>query len=164
MKGDIRCSPFVEPADVKACIEGAVKEFNDSLDTRGGPGPYSKYVLPDDVPLAGADRRRGEVILTFTSTDDTISLFEGIACSLESESFKALVQATREVRGEAKPYSISGSLPLVKQMQRAGFDLQLVGFGVMAVYHGNDEYTLLSDAVKGHAVIQRVLALLETTT
>ena len=50
---------------------------------------------------------------------------QGIACDLDSPAFKKLDEATKEVLGESKPYSITGSLPLVKDLQDAGFDVQV---------------------------------------
>ena len=49
----------------------------------------------------------------------------GIACKLDSPGFAALKQATKEVKGNAEPYSICGSLPLVGDMQEDGFDVQV---------------------------------------
>ena len=46
---------------------------------------------------------------------------------------RALVKATERVKGSVKPYSIMGSLPLVKDLQRNGFDVQLIGFGLRYV-------------------------------
>ena len=43
---------------------------------------------------------------------------------------------------------VVGSLPLVKEMKEAGYDLQIVGFGQSSVYHGDNEYCLLSDMEK----------------
>ena len=51
----------------------------------------------------------------------------GIACKLDSPGFAALKQATKEVKGNAEPYSICGSLPLVGDMQEDGFDVQVRG-------------------------------------
>ena len=51
--------------------------------------------------------------------------FQGIACDIASDSFKNLDDATREVVGESIPYSDTGSLPLVGDMQEAGFDIQV---------------------------------------
>ena len=97
---------------------------------------------------------------------------QGIACNLESVGFHRLNEATKEVLGESKPYSICGSLPLVGDLQRAGFDvqvthnerslphslslslslcLQVCGYGHSSVYHGDNEYCSLSamkDALK----------------
>ncbi len=87
---------------------------------------------------------------------------EGIACDVDSDGHRALVDATRDVLGEAKPYSICGSLPLVRDLQRGGFDVQLIGFGLMSTYHANDEYALLSDFEKGFQVLMRVIARLST--
>ena len=45
----------------------------------------------------------------------------GVACNLKSKGFAALTKSIEEVKGEAKPFSITGSLPLVKELQEAGF-------------------------------------------
>ena len=50
---------------------------------------------------------------------------QGIACDLESEGYKYLDAATAEVLGKSEPYSDCGSLPLVGDMQEAGFDIQV---------------------------------------
>ena len=72
------------------------------------------------------------VVVPFTAvlTGDTLppSLppSQGIACNLDSVGFQRLDEATQEVLGESKPYSICGSLPLVGDLQRAGFDVQVL--------------------------------------
>lgn len=48
----------------------------------------------------------------------TFKLYAGLACNLESEGHKALVQAFRESNSGVAPFSINGSLPLVKMMQK----------------------------------------------
>ena len=44
---------------------------------------------------------------------------------MDSPAFQYLHEATREVIGESKPFSICGSLPLVGDLQKAGFDIQV---------------------------------------
>ena len=63
--------------------------------------------------------------------------------------------------GAAKPYSIGGSLPLVRNMQRGGFDVQMVGFGLMSTYHADNEFCKLSDMKKGFDILRHVIADLE---
>ena len=63
--------------------------------------------------------------------------------------------------GEAKPYSICGSLPLVRDLQRGGFDIQMTGFGLMKTYHADNEFCLLSDMAKGFRILRGVIAELE---
>jgi len=41
----------------------------------------------------------------------------GVACNLESRGFKALCKATEEIVGHVEPYSITGSLPLIRELQ-----------------------------------------------
>ena len=86
---------------------------------------------------------------------------EGIACSLDSEGHSALKQATAAVLGEVKPYSICGSLPLVRDLQRAGFDVQMTGFGRMEAYHADNEFALLSDMSNGLDILVQVISQLE---
>ncbi|RLN74239.1 hypothetical protein BBJ28_00000589 [Nothophytophthora sp. Chile5] len=112
----------------------------------GHRGPVSKYTLP-------AENWNGKLELVFDK-----HYYEGIACSLDSVGYKALFSAISDVLGVAKPFSISGSLPLVRDMQRAGFDLTLVGFGKSSVYHGDNEYCLLSDMKDAMKILARTIA------
>lgn len=41
----------------------------------------------------------------------------GVACNLDSRGFHVLCKATEEVIGHVKPYSITGSLPLIRELQ-----------------------------------------------
>lgn len=41
----------------------------------------------------------------------------GVACNLDSRGFHVLCKATEEVVGHVKPYSITGSLPLIRELQ-----------------------------------------------
>ena len=62
----------------------------------------------------------------FGAVYDTVIIFmQGIACNMESPAFKYLHEATMEELGESKPFSMCGSLPLVGDMQEAGFDVQV---------------------------------------
>jgi acetylornithine deacetylase len=99
----------------------------------------------------------------------------------------ALVAAMKTVRGDAEPYSICGSLPLVDKLQEAGFgavaarrrrayvpphcacpphgslwralaDVQITGFGLSSTYHANNEYCLLSDMEKGFRIMAHTIA------
>ncbi|KAE9255390.1 hypothetical protein PF004_g613 [Phytophthora fragariae] len=113
--GDVRLSPFYEMKEMIAKMTAFVDGLNANITSLEG--------------------HRGPVS----------NYYEGIACSLDSAGYKALNSAIEDVLGEAKPFSISGSLPLVRDMQRGGFDLTLVGFGKSSVYHGDNEYCQLSD-------------------
>jgi hypothetical protein len=48
------------------------------------------------------------------SFDEAMS---GVACDLNSRGFHVLCKATEEVVGHVKPYSITGSLPLIRELQ-----------------------------------------------
>ena len=52
-------------------------------------------------------------------------MLQGIACKLDSSGFIHLNEATAEVVGSSTPYSDCGSLPLVADLQEAGFDVQV---------------------------------------
>lgn len=51
-------------------------------------------------------------------------------------------------------------LPALQELKDAGFDLSIMGFGSMEVYHANDEYARLSDMAKGFEVLKTLLRLL----
>jgi len=139
--GDIRATPFYDPKAIQAAIEGYVAELNADLPKMesAARGPMSKYALSPENNNSEKGLN-GKIELTWEG-----EVFRGIACKLDSVGYHALVDSTKEVLGEAKPYSITGSLPLVGDMQDAGYDVQICGYGKSAVYHGNDEYCCLSD-------------------
>ena len=49
------------------------------------------------------------------------------------------------------------SLPLVKEMQESGFDIQLIGFGLMKTYHATNEYCSLKDMCDGFRVLAKFI-------
>lgn len=61
-----------------------------------------------------------------------------VCCLLHAPGFKALCEAFTSVTGDCKPYSITGSLPCIRDLQEAGFDVQTLGFGKLAAYHSNN--------------------------
>lgn len=164
VSGDIRLSPFYDVEDVKAALEQYVKDINDNLEDVPTRGPYSKFVLPESVEVQPSELRKGLVELKWQGDLDTFKMYAGIACTLDSEGHKALLQSCRETSGEVKPFSVNGSLPLVKSMQKHGFDIQLCGFGLMKVYHGVNEYCSLQDMRKAYEIILRLCCLLESST
>ena len=73
--------------------------------------------------------------------------------NLDSPAFKHLNAATCDVFGESKPYSVTGGLPLVRDLQEAGFDVQLCGYGHSSVYHGDNEYCSISAMERGFKIL-----------
>jgi len=157
ISGDIRLTPFYDMKDVYEKMEAWVKDLNDNIEKLPTRGPMSKYVLEgEDV-----DVKRGVLTLEWGSPLEDAREMEGIACNMKSSGFKALVEATKEVKGKATPYAITGSLPLVRKMQRAGFDLQIAGYGLSKTYHADNEYCLLSDMKDAYHILSRLIELNE---
>ncbi|XP_050232166.1 acetylornithine deacetylase isoform X1 [Mercurialis annua] len=146
--GDVRLTPFYNVADVKNKLQEYVDDINENLEKLGTRGPVSKYALPDE-------NMRGSLTVTFEE------VMSGVACNLESRGFHVLCKATEKVVGHVAPYSITGSLPLIRELQDEGFDVQTSGYGLMATYHAKNEYCLLSDMCQGYRVFVSIIAQLE---
>jgi len=161
VSGDIRLSPFYNVEDVMEHVGKYVQDINDEMESLPCPGTWTSYKLPDHVETQAGERRCGELELKWLGDLETFKCYSGIAVNLDSEGHKALVQAFRETNASVKPFSVSGSLPLVKMMQDQGFDIQICGFGHMSVYHGVNEYCSVADMQKGYEVLLRTVCLLE---
>jgi len=146
ISGDIRATPFHDAIEIKKKVESHVADINANLSKLPGRGPGFKYEVSD---------AKAQIEFKWIG-----GIHGGVACKLDSPGFKAINQATLEVIGISKPYSITGTLPLVKELQDEGFDLQITGYGLSKSYHGVDEYCRLSDMKKGYAVFRRILELL----
>ena len=121
MQGDIRLTPFYDVQDVKIAVEQFVQEINDNPSIVENPlirGPHSKYILEDN-------QGRARLELQWLHSGEN-----GIAVKIDSKGHLALLRATEEVLGHVKAYSIGGSLPLVRELQEEGFDVQIAGYGL----------------------------------
>jgi len=147
-RGDIRVTPFYNLDDVSVKTLEIANDIATKLKTLPGRGPGMGYKVGDKTAS-----------FEFTLDDGA---YRGIACDVESPGFKAFNEATKEVLGESKPYSICGSLPLVYELQQEGFDLQLGGYGLSAKYHGTNEYALLSAMKNGFQIFQKLINKLNT--
>ena len=86
---------------------------------------------------------------------------EGIACNLKSPGLQAIVDATAKVKGKAAPYAITGSLPLVREMQAAGFDIQISGYGLSKTYHADNEYASLQDIMDAYQILLLIVSCMD---
>ncbi|XP_004511787.1 acetylornithine deacetylase [Cicer arietinum] len=148
ISGDVRLTPFYNVKDVMKKLQEYVADINENIQKLESRGPVSKYVLSDA-------NLRGSLTLTF---DEATS---GVACDLNSRGFHVLCKATEEIVGHVKPYSITGSLPLIRELQDGGFDVQTCGYGLMATYHAQNEYCLFTDMSQGYRVFASIVAQLE---
>lgn len=147
VEGDIRSSPFYDIKNLMTAIERYVAEINENPSMVENPevrGPHSKYNLPEES-------RPGKLTLKWLTHADN-----GVACRLDSKGFKALVAATNDVLGFAKPYSIGGSLPLIRELQDQGFDVQISGYGISARYHADNECASLSSFKNATKILSKV--------
>nr|GMD79387.1 acetylornithine deacetylase [Ipomoea batatas] len=148
VSGDVRLTPFYSVSDVMKKLQEYVDDLNANIDKLDTRGPVSKYALPDE-------NLRGRLRISF---DEASS---GVACNLESRGFQVLCKATEEIVGHVKPYSITGTLPLIRDLQDEGFDVQTSGYGLMATYHAKNEYCLLTDMCQGYGVFASIISQLE---
>ncbi|KAF2073909.1 hypothetical protein CYY_004797 [Polysphondylium violaceum] len=151
IQGDIRLTPFYDMAKCREAIEGFVKDINEHITDLRSRGPFSKYSVPEEGVV-------GHVKITWNSLGDS-----GLACDIDSNGYKALGQATKEVLGELKPVSTCGTLPLVRELKDSGFDIQITGFGKEETYHADNEYASLNDFKKAVKILTRTIELLENT-
>ncbi|AEE83955.1 Acetylornithine deacetylase [Arabidopsis thaliana] len=148
VSGDVRLTPFYDVKEVITKLQEYVDDINGNIERLETRGPVSKYVLPDE-------NLRGRLTLSFDEAS------AGVACNLDSPGFHVLCKATEEVVGHVKPYSITGTLPLIRDLQDEGFDVQTSGYGLMATYHAKNEYCLLTDMCQGFDVFIRIISQLE---
>jgi len=151
--GDIRVMPFYDIADVMMLVQKCVQEINTnpSILEDGSHGPFSTYTLSEEK-----EKQRGVIDLSWV-----VAPINGVACSIESVGHQALLTATNDVLGGCEPYSLTGSLPLVRDLQEAGYDLQICGYGLAKKYHAVNESASLSDMKRAVKIIGRILSIIE---
>jgi len=149
IRGDVRLTPFWEMSEAVRRSEDFIRGLNEALQRGERPAGF-----PSTSTKAG---QKGSLALRFKGRP-----MEGIACDLDSPAMKALVEAIRKVRGPeaGKPSSLTGSLPLVRDLQRQGFDVQITGFGRSTWYHAPNEQANLHEFRQGFEVLRELLVTL----
>ncbi|RWR86724.1 acetylornithine deacetylase [Cinnamomum micranthum f. kanehirae] len=149
ISGDVRLTPFYNIMDVVKKLQEYVDDINANIEKLDTRGPVSKYTLPDE-------NLRGRLTISFDE-----AMTSGVACNINSLGFHVLCKATEEVVGHVKPYSITGTLPLIRELQDEGFDVQTAGYGLMSTYHAKNEYCLFSDMCQGFQIFVNIISQLE---
>lgn len=120
---------FVTQSTLKAtqisCAPGALNQLPNECTVQGDVriAPFYDVEYP-------TENVSGTLNLKWEHTEGE----NGVACKLDSRGYDAIVQATSQVLGSAKPYSIGGSLPLIRDLQDQGFDVQISGYGISSRY------------------------------
>lgn len=154
--GDIRFTPFYRQEDVRSKVESYVRDLNEHIIRRGllpGCTGYDAYVIREPS---------GEAIQGLIEFEWDGDACRGVACDLTSVGFKAICDAINDVCGEVKPFSLTGSLPIIADLKDQGYDVQVCGFGYMDAYHAVNEYATISGFRKGARILASVLASLDS--
>lgn len=155
IEGDIRLTPFYSMEEVMSKVLGYVEDLNNSINSLVLPDRTRGSSHYDLSANETAGRPVGKLRMEWIGEP-----MVGVACDKESRGYKALRDALGESGGNPAPYACTGSLPLVAGLKERGFDLQITGFGVGAVYHGNDEYCTLTGMEVGFKTLTRMLDFL----
>lgn len=83
----------------------------------------------------------------------------GIACDNKSKGHEMIKSATLEHHGSCTGCSALGAVPLVKDMQDIGIDIQIIGYGINSAYHANNEFCTLSGMNKGFNILKSLLSI-----
>lgn len=148
VRGDIRLTPFFDFEKVKQFVEKVVSEID--VSSISSPG-YSKFSLPEEDLI-------GKIELTWIG-----ETWNGVAVDMESKGYKALKEAVELHHGKGSEFAITGSLPLIGDLKKAGYDVQICGFGRMDAYHAKNEYGVLSEFHKGFKILSSVIEQLSSS-
>lgn len=143
IEGDLRATPFYSVTELMARLSSQAEGLGRAI--------AAGESLPDLPSARTAHGATGRVRFDWVGT-----AIEGIACDLESPALTRLEAAIRRRRGPdaVQRIGMTGSLPLVGELQRRGMDVQITGFGQGRYYHAANEQALLQDFADGFAVLQ----------
>jgi acetylornithine deacetylase/succinyl-diaminopimelate desuccinylase-like protein len=146
VEGDLRLTPFYDMAEVRRALLAYAEQLAAGVARGDAPLGFPRVLT--------ADGRRGALRFAWKG-----GYTEGLACELESPALAALETAIADVRGssQSRRFSMTGALPLVRDLRRRGFDVQITGFGLSESYHAPNERALLGDFRDGFAILERLV-------
>lgn len=143
--GDVRMTPFYDPFEMKV----KMLEYAESINLHEIQKWHSGFV----TKCTNEDKEH-EALIEF---EWVFGPYCGIAVDTASLGYSLIKDATLSHHPTCTGCSDLGAVPLVKEMQMAGVDLQIIGYGVGSVYHGNDEYCTISGMRKGFNILKTLL-------
>lgn len=153
IKGDVRMTPtkYNDPFQLKVDILNFVENLDVHSLTKWHDGFVTKC-------KNGENEIEAKIEFNWT-----MGPYCGIVTNLESDGYKLIKDATLTHHPTCDSCSDLGAVPLVKEMQDAGIDIQIIGYGVGDVYHGNDEYCTISGMKKGFDILKTLLMMANQT-
>jgi acetylornithine deacetylase len=177
IKGDIRLMPWCDVVEVQEKLTNYVEIMNESIesfpklhsafpnvlyadeDEKTNDFPLLNPVDCSEISQPGADDRcplapkcSGKFKLEWSP-----KIYQGVACSNESLSYKLISEANNEIIGRTKIESCARSLPLIYELMKTGLDFQIMGYGRSDAYHADDEYVMISDVLIGYKIMCHIL-------
>jgi acetylornithine deacetylase len=159
---DVRFLPFFSPQQVKSAIEGYVNDLNDDVIRRHGlphSGGVDRFIIANPKKNESSATPMIQGLIEWKWNAVTMT---GVACDMDSVGYRALCDSIYEVTGNFKPFSLTGSLPVIADLQAQGYDVQVTGFGRFDAYHAADEYAKLSEFVDGTKIVTTLIDHLNT--
>lgn len=145
--GDVRMTPFYDPFYIK----DQICQFVDNLDVHS----LLKWHENFTTKCQNGDKEV-EAKLDFKWV---FGPYCGIACDNKSYGYNLIKEATLKHHDNCKGCSDLGAVPLVKEMQDAGIDIQIIGYGNGDAYHANNEYCTISGMEKGFNILRTLLEM-----
>jgi acetylornithine deacetylase/succinyl-diaminopimelate desuccinylase-like protein len=149
VRGDIRMTPFYDIDEAVAKARDFVESLNARIACAATGDPMARFrTVSAEVGH-----------LRFVPKDQRT---RGVACALTSPALTVLTQAIAEIAGTERlhPYSMTGSLPLVSDLEARGIDVQITGFGRGIGYHAPNESAHLADFDAGYGILRRLIEVL----
>ena len=140
VEGDIRLTPWYSSQEVKDGALAFVQKLAVNQLPNYGP---SRYQVSDAI---------GTVKFEVGAPGG------GIACNLTTQGYQVLHESILAVRGNAHPFSLTGTLPYVRSLQQHEFDVQITGFGRMDTYHAPNEFAELAHMRDGFRILCQILS------
>lgn len=161
-RGDVRFLPFFPTEQIKAAIEGYVKDLNESVIRRHGlssSGGFDRFMIPNPKKTEADDKPMIQGLIEWSWDAST---FVGVACDMDSVGYRALCDSIHEVTGKFSPFALTGSLPIIADLKAQGYDVQITGFGRFDAYHAANEYAKISEFDAGAKIIATLINHLNT--
>jgi acetylornithine deacetylase len=154
--GDVRFTANIKAEQIKRALPAYVEEFKNGIkdgNIKAHKVDGGDFFTHDD------ESNKKYVEITFSWEKEEFS--KPFVANLDGIAYKFILQAMKDVRGKAEPFSALGSLPLLLELQQEGYSLVPIGFGRQKAYHAPKEYCWLSEMRDGYKVMLHAIALFE---
>lgn len=158
IRGDVRFIPSHECEKIKKILNDYIKEINQNPSHMlsqefAHDGEFTWQLINSNN---NKDESKTKVEFELKWLDN---VYEGVKCDIDSIGYKMITASTKKINGTSGIRTVTNSIPWANELKKAGFDVQIIGFGIGRMKDSDGEFCYFNEMAIGYRILLDMLLM-----